>query len=88
MNTVYRLLKAGDNYLKSMELEDMAALKFCLLSLGTLMGLSISPRGRRPLGMLAGLLFLSTYAALMSDFIVTYQNTPEEPEVVYIQEPQ
>jgi len=86
MNTMHRLLKAGDNYLKKMDLEDMAALKFCLLSLGTLMGLSISPRNRKPVGMLAGLLFLGTYVPLMSDFLAEYQRTHEDPEVVFIHE--
>ena len=86
MNTMHRLLKAGDNYLKKMDLEDMAALKFCLLSLGTLMGLGISPRNRKPVGMLAGLLFLGTYVPLMSDFLAEYQRTHEDPEVVFVHE--
>lgn len=87
MNTMHRLLKAGDNYLKKMDLEDMAALKFCLLSLGTLLGLGVSHRNKKPVGLLAGMLFLGTYVPLMSDFVMEYQNTrEEEPEVVFIHE--
>ena len=86
MDTMHRLLKAGDRYLKKMDLEDMAALKFCLLSLGTLVGLSLSPRKRKPAGLLAGLLFLGTYVPLMSDFVAEYRSTHEDPEVVFVHE--
>ncbi len=64
-----KLLCAGNRYLKEMDLADMAALKFCLASMGVLMGLGVSARHKKPVGLLAAILFVGTYIPLMSKFI-------------------
>ena len=59
---------AGRLMLKDMDLEDMAALKVCLLAMGTLLGLSVPFRWKKPAALLAGGLFCrsSTQASLFS----------------------
>ena len=66
---VKKWLTAGEQYLKEMDLEDMAVLKLCLLSMGTLVGLGIPLRGKKATAMLAGLLCMGTYVPLMSKFV-------------------
>jgi len=89
MTHMEKLICAGNKYLKEMDLEDLAALKFCLLSLGTLMGLGVSKKMKKPVGLVAGLLFLGTYVPLMSRFTDLYSKAEyaaEDADVVYIHE--
>ena len=48
---------AGRLMLKDMDLEDMAALKVCLLAMGTLLGLSVPFRWKKPAALLGSFLF-------------------------------
>ncbi len=89
MTHMEKLLHAGNRYLKEMDLEDMAALKLCLISLGTLMGIGVSQKMKKPVGLMAGLLFLGTYVPLMSRFTDLYSKAEyaaEDVDVVYIHE--
>ena len=71
-------LAAGRLMLKDMDLEDMAALKFCLLSLGVLGGISIPAKGRKPAALLASFLFVGTYLPLMTKFLGSLVKTEED----------
>ena len=78
MNTVEKFLRAGNRYLKDMDLEDMAALKFCLGSMGILMGIGIPARLKKPVGLVAGLLFVGTYIPLMSKFVDAFHEVGDD----------
>lgn len=75
MNTVEKLLHTGSRYIKDMDLEDMAAFKFCLASMGVLLGVGIPARMKKPVGLMAGFLFVGTYIPLMSKFVDLYHQT-------------
>ena len=62
---VEKLADAGKRYIKKMDLEDMAALKICLLSTGALAGLSLKSRmARRLVGVDHAASFLSAGLAI------------------------
>ena len=56
-----RLFRSAELYLAGSTWKDLAAIKFCLFSLGLLAGLGISARKKRPAAILAVLVFLATY---------------------------
>jgi len=69
MNRVERLIVASNKYIKSMDVEDLAAVKFCASSVGVLLGLGVPLKLKKPVGLLAGLLFAGTWVPLVSKFI-------------------
>ena len=71
-------LAAGRLYIKEMDLEDVAALKFCLLALGILMGMGIPLKSRRATAVLASILFVGTYVPLMSKFFFLLTRAKED----------
>lgn len=64
-----RLFRSAELYLAGSTWKDLAAIKFCLFSLGLLAGLGISARKKRPAAILAVLVFLATYIPLMAKFL-------------------
>lgn len=73
-----KLFAAGRMYMKDMDLEDMAALKVCCISLGVLMGLGIPLRSRRAWGVMTSFLFLGTCIPLVSKFLFTLTHPRED----------
>lgn len=66
---VKRWLAAGRLMVRDMDLEDVAALKLCLLSLGVLLGLA-APRRKKPaFALFSTLVFIGTYFPLMVKFL-------------------
>lgn len=66
---VKRWLAAGRLMIRDMDLEDVAALKLCLLSLGVLLGLA-APRRKKPaFALFSILVFIGTYFPLMVKFL-------------------
>lgn len=63
------LCAAGRLMMKDMDLEDMAALKLCVLSLGVLVGTGIPRLSRRPVRLLAGMVYVGTLVPLGYRFI-------------------
>ena len=81
-----RLFALADEYLDQSDWKVLAALKFCLLSLGMLIGMYAPKRYRRSLTMTCVPLFLLTYLPLMEKLVRIWkdQNPPapdpqEEP---------
>lgn len=72
-----KLMTAGKCYIREMELEDVAALKFGLISLGTLIGLSLPKRSRKPSAVFATLIFLGTCIPLTYKFIASLTRVKE-----------
>ncbi|MDD5938290.1 MAG: hypothetical protein PUC36_04700 [Clostridiales bacterium] len=78
---VEQLTQAGQRYIKKMDLEDMAALKLCLLATGTLAGLSLKGRFARRLAAV-GCSFLAAGLAvpLVTQYLDELDQTPSAPE--------
>ncbi len=47
----------------------MTLLKFCLFSIGILVGTSIPSKKKKPVNIIAVIVFLATYIPLMSKFV-------------------
>ena len=60
-----RLLELANRYVAASDWKTIAALKFCLFSLGILAALWIPRRNRRTVALWAGLVFLLTYIPLI-----------------------
>ena len=64
-----KVLAAGNLYLKKMDLTDMALVKLCCISLGTLVGLKAAKKHKVGIGLLAGSLFAATWVPVMGKFL-------------------
>lgn len=64
-----RLFRSAEIFLAGSTWKDLAAVKFCLFSLGLLAGLRISGRQKKPAALLAILVFLATYIPLMGKYL-------------------
>lgn len=69
---------AGRLYMKDMDLEDMAALKVCLLAAGTLLGLGIGKKWKKPAAFFGSVLFVGTFIPLMTQFLAVLTRTEAE----------
>ena len=77
------LTDAGLRQLKKMELEEVAALKLCLLSTGALMGLSLKrPLVRRLAGLGCTLLAVGTALPLIYQYLTELERSPVPDPVV------
>ena len=77
------ILSAGKRYIKKMDLEDMAALKICLLATGTLAGLSVTGKAaRRTVGTLCGLLAAGLAIPLVASYMEELDEGGTEEQVV------
>lgn len=75
------VLDAGKRYIRKMDLEDMAALKICLLATGTLAGLSLKSKfARRLAGVSCSFLAAGLAVPLVSQFLDELEATPPAPE--------
>lgn len=77
-----RLFALADEYLDQSDWKVLAALKFCLLSLGMLIGMYAPKRYRLSLTMTCIPLFLLTYLPLMEKLVrIWKEQNPPPPEV-------
>ena len=66
---------AADRYIKTSDWKIIAVLKFCLISLGMMIGMLISPKHRKPVFLGALGLFFVTYIPLMVKFYRVFTET-------------
>ena len=64
-----KICECADCYVVTGGWKRIAVLQFCLISLGMILGLSVSKKGRKVAKGFAWLAFLATYIPLMADFI-------------------
>lgn len=62
------LFSIANEYLRQSDWKDLAMIKFCLFSMGVIIGLFIPGRARKAALMVAGCVFLLTYLPLMTKF--------------------
>lgn len=63
------LFDKANKYLETCDWKDMALLKFCLFSMGIIVGTNISRENKKTANVIAALVFLITYIPLMGKFI-------------------
>ncbi len=59
----------ADRYIQKSSWKDMALLKFCLFSMGILIGMQFPEKSKRRAAIIAVLVFIGTYIPLMTKFI-------------------
>ena len=64
-----RIFDCADSYVQSRNWKMLALVKFCLCSIGLLLGLSVPEKNKKTTGGFALGVFLVTYFSLMSDFL-------------------
>lgn len=64
-----KLIDKADIYCKQSNWKDMALLKFCLCSIGVIIGLSMPKEKKKAPLVIAIIVFLVTYIPLMNKFI-------------------
>ncbi len=72
------LTNRADRYAAQSTWRDFALVKLCLGAMGVLIGMAIPHRHRNRAGLLAGVLFLTTYAALLGRFLPFLFSTDQE----------
>ena len=69
-----RLFDCADSYVQSRNWKMLALVKFCLCSIGVLLGLSVPEKHKKATGGFALGVFLATYFSLMADFLTFAAN--------------
>ena len=64
-----RIFDCADHYVQSRDWRMVAGLKFCLCSIGTLLGFIIPGKHKKAAGCFALGAFFATYIPLMADFL-------------------
>lgn len=64
-----RIFDCADRYVQSRDWKMIALLKFCLCSIGALLGLAVPGKHKKNAGCFAAGVFLATYIPLMADFL-------------------
>lgn len=63
-----KLLEYGNQYAKESDWKDFALVKFCLCSMGIMIGTQVTPKHRKRVIALSAMVFLITYIPLMAKF--------------------
>ena len=69
-----RLFEAANRYIETSDWKIIADLKFCLISLGMMVGMLIKPAHKKPVFFVALGVFGSTYVSLMVKFYRVFTN--------------
>lgn len=63
-----KLMSYTDEYLKKLDITDMALIKFCLIAFGVLFGLSIPAKNKKPVALFAAIAFILTAFPVLMKF--------------------
>lgn len=63
-----KVLEYGNQYAKESDWKDFALVKFCLCSMGIMIGTQVTPKHRKKVIALSAMVFLITYIPLMAKF--------------------
>ena len=63
-----KLFDVANQYVRESDWKVIAVLKFCLISLGMMIGMGIKKEYKKPAYLAAGLVFLASYIPLMGKF--------------------
>jgi len=78
-----KLFAYADLYISQCTWKDLALVKFCLASIGVLLGLQVAGEKKKPVGIAAAAVFVVTYVPLMTKFIrIVLEKVKEEREIL------
>ena len=72
-----KLFEAANRYIETSDWKIFAVLKFCLISLGMIVGIMIKPEHKKKVLIGAAVLFVATYIPLMYKFCLVITEKPE-----------
>ena len=64
-----RLFASADEFVQQSDWKDLAIIKFCLFSIGLLVGLQITEKCRKGVRIAASVIFTLTYIPLMAKYL-------------------
>ncbi len=64
-----KLFTSADEYIKSCNWKDLTLIKFCLWSIGVLIGVNLPRKNRRAATAVSAGVFVATYIAIMPRFL-------------------
>ncbi len=70
-----KLFEAANRYIETSDWKIIAVLKFCLISLGMMIGMCIGGKNKKKIFAVAGLVFIVTYIPLMMKFYRVYKES-------------
>ena len=74
-----KLFAAADRYIESSDWKTIAVLKFCLISLGMMIGMAVDKKDRKPVFFGALGVFTATYIPLMAKFFKVFAEKDRQP---------
>lgn len=75
-----KLFESADRYLDRSDWKDLTLIKFCLCSMGIVIGASLPEKYRKPAVCGASGVFVLTYVPLMAKYFKTVKEMTEEKE--------
>ncbi len=77
-----KLFDYANAYIQQSDWKDLAMIKFCLASMGVLIGISLPPKEKKAASWVAGTVFAATYLPLMAKFFrIVAQGEHKKPTV-------
>ncbi len=70
-----KMFDAANRFLETSDWKTLAVMKFCLISLGVMLGMCVGKRHKRKVFAVAGLVFLATYVPLMLKLYKIYRES-------------
>lgn len=64
-----KFIKRCHEYINNMKLYDFALLKFCLISLGMMLGLFVKDKYKKPCFFASFTVFMASYVHIMTEFL-------------------
>ena len=68
-----KLFDAANRYIETSDWKIIAVLKFCLISLGMMLGMAVGRKNRKPVFLTALAVFSATYIPLMAKFFKIFK---------------
>ena len=73
-----KLFEVANRYIETSDWKIIAVLKFCLISLGMMLGMWIKPKHRKPIFIGALCVFIASYIPLMVRFYRLFTDSGEK----------
>ena len=70
-----KLFEVADRYIETSDWKIIAILKFCLISLGVMLGMGVRKKHKKPVLIAAAIVFTATYIPLMVKFYKIYRES-------------
>ena len=74
-----KLFKAANRYIETSDWKIIAVLKFCLISLGMMIGMGVKPEHKKKIIPKAACVFILTYIPLMFKFYKVFKEENDLP---------